>query len=96
MSIDTVRQPLAGEKYTAKVPDTLDLSAHAALAINALGGSIDPKLMTMFGQIVLCTSKPHFSHWASADTLLDPKFGESFPLMRLMCGSEQYVELEAK
>ena len=96
MSLETVRQPLSGEEYAAKAPDTLDLSARAALAINALGGSIDPKLMTMFGQIVFCTSKPHFSHWASADTLLDPKFGESFPLMRLMCGSEQHVELEAK
>src|SRR5438105_3925597 len=79
---------------TATVPDTLDLADRAALAINGMGGCIDPELMTMYGLIHFCCKKPHLSHWASADTLVDPKFGESFPLMRVMCGSQQYEELE--
>lgn len=87
--------PVKGEWYDAQVPDTLDLADRAALAINGLGGSIDPDLMTMYGLIRFCQDRPFLSHWASAETLCDPKFGESFPLMRLMCGSDQYADLEA-
>ena len=84
---DRVTMALSGKKHSATVPDTLDLSEHARLAINGLGGNIDPKLMTMYGLIHFCTPRPHLSHWASAETLCDPKFGESFPLMRLTsCG----------
>jgi hypothetical protein len=87
---------LKGTRYTTTVPDTLDLTDRAALAINGIGGSIDPELMTMYGLIFFRTPTPHQSHWASAETLCDPKFGESLPLMRLMSGSEQYLELEAR
>ena len=66
------------------------------LAINGLGGNIDPDLMTMYGLIHFCAPRPHLSHWASAETLCDPKFAESFPLMRLMSGSDQYADLERR
>ena len=89
-------QELSGKRYTATVPDTLDLADRARLAINGIGGSIDSSLMTMYGLIHFETSTPHQSHWASAETLCDPKFGESLPLMRLMSGSEQYLDLEAQ
>lgn len=85
-----------GEWYEAEIPDTLDLADRAALAINGMGGNIDPDLMTMYGLIYFCHDRPFFSHWASAETLCDPKFGESFPLMRIMSGSSQYADLEAK
>lgn len=91
---DTIGPTLAGARYVAAVPDTFDLAERARLALNGLGGNIDPQLMTMYGLIRFCTSRPHFSHWASAETLCDPKFAESFPLMRLMSGSDQYAELE--
>jgi hypothetical protein len=93
---DTVMQPLSGMKYTANIPDTLDLGDNARMALNGMGGSIDFDLLTMYGLIFFCSPKPHQSHWASAETLCDPKFGESFPLMRLMSGSNQYVDLEAR
>ena len=32
-----------GERYEAMVPDTLDLQARAALAVNGLTGPTDPK-----------------------------------------------------
>jgi hypothetical protein len=86
---------IKGECIDAQVPDTLDLAERARLAINGLGGNIDPELMTMYGLIYFCCDRPHFSHWASAETLCDPKFAESFPLMRIMCGSDQYEDLEA-
>ncbi|MBI2502949.1 MAG: hypothetical protein HYW07_06910 [Candidatus Latescibacteria bacterium] len=91
---DTITPTLAGARYAATVPDTLDLAERARLALNGLGGNIDPRLMTMYGLIRFCSPRPHFSHWASAETLCDPKFAESFPLMRLMSGSDQYAELE--
>lgn len=87
---------IKGTRYKAAVPDTLDLADRARLAINGLGGNIDPELMTMYGQIQFGCERPHFSHWASAETLCDPKFGESFPLMRIMSGSEQYLDLESE
>lgn len=85
-----------GIRYKSTVPDTLDLADRARLALNGLGGNIDPDLMTMYGLIFIACEHPHFSHWASAETLCDPKFGESFPLMRIMCGSDQYADLESK
>jgi len=87
---------LSGKRYAVTVPDTLDLADRARLAINGIGGSIDPSLMTMYGLIHFQTLTPHQQHWASAETLCDPKFGESLPLMRLMSGSEQYLDLEAR
>ena len=91
---DTVRLSLDGVVHEATVPDTLDLADNARLAINGLGGNIDPELMTMYGLIQFCVPRPYLSHWASAETLCDPKFAESFPLMRLMSGSDQYADLE--
>ena len=84
----------AGDRYADTIPDTLDLAARAALAIHGIGGSIDPDLMTMWGIIHYTCKRPHLSHWASAETLCDPKLGESLALLRLMCGSEEFVELE--
>ena len=78
------------------LPDTLDLSARARLALNGMLNSIDPDLMTMYGSVFFNTATPFFAHWASADTLLDPKFAESIPLMRLICGSDDRTELEQR
>ncbi|MBI2440577.1 MAG: hypothetical protein HYV35_04315, partial [Lentisphaerae bacterium] len=94
MNNDTVNLALEGAFYEATVPDTLDLAERARLAINGLGGNIDPALLTMYGLIHFCARRPHLSHWASAETLCDPKFAESFPLMRLMSGGDQYADLE--
>ena len=91
---DTVSLSLEGTVYEATVPDTLDLANHARMAVNGLGGNIDPELMTMYGLIHFCVRRPYLSHWASAETLCDPKFAESLPLMRLMSGSDQYADLE--
>ncbi len=92
----SVMLSLSGERCTATVPDTLDLADRAALAIRGMANSIDTELMTMYGQIFFHTPRPHQSHCASAETLVDPKFGESFPLMRLMCGSDAFADLEAR
>ena len=90
---DTVALSLGGTVREASVPDTLDLAERARLALNGLGGNIDPDLLTMYGLIHFCAKRPYFSHWASAETLCDPKFAESFPLMRIMSGSDQHADL---
>jgi hypothetical protein len=91
---DTVNLSLAGKVHEATEPDTLNLPDRARLAIIGMGGNIDPERMTMYGLIFFAKKRPYLSHWASAETLCDPKFTESFPLMRIMSGSNQYAALE--
>jgi hypothetical protein len=94
--LDALNTLISGTVRDGEGPDTLDLAARGALALNGLGGNIDPELMTMYGLIHFCAKRPHFSHWASAETLCDPKFAESFPLMRVMSGSDQHADLERR
>ena len=85
----------AGERYQAVVPDTLDLAERAELAINAIGGTIDPAMhYQMFFRVMYACKPPYLQHH-SADTTCDPKFAESFPMMRIICGSDRYLDMEA-
>ena len=86
----------AGQSHLVTVPDTLDLADRAALALNGITGTIDPELLTMWGLVHYNTRHPHLSHWASAETLLDPKLAESISLMRIMSGSTLGLELEQR
>ena len=86
-----------GARYSAVIPDTLDLAERAALAINGLGGTVDPALgYTPFGIIHFTTKTPHMLHWATADVTCNTKYGESFPMLRLMSGSSQHTEIESR
>jgi hypothetical protein len=91
---DTNRIDYPGQRYKAVVPDTLDLAERATLAINGLGGTSDPAMegLHYFNQFFACRP-PYMTHHG-ADTTCTPKYMESFPMMRLMCGSDQYAELE--
>ena len=41
----TLSKPtIEGERYRATIPDTLDLADRTELALNGLGGSLDPEL----------------------------------------------------
>jgi len=88
------KQAYAGKRYQASIPDTLDLAERAALAINGLGGVIDPALhYQMYFLVRYAVRTPYMRHH-SADTTCDPKLAESFAMMRLMCGSDQHAEIE--
>ncbi|MHB1294229.1 MAG: hypothetical protein ACYC4R_04440 [Anaerolineae bacterium] len=84
-----------GQRHQRAVPDTLDLSDRARLAINGLGGIIDPacsytsRFAVEYGQ-----RTPLMTH-GGADILCDPKILESLTMMRLMCGASQHMELES-
>jgi hypothetical protein len=85
-----------GVRTTATVPDTLDLAERAALAINGFVGLTDPALDSLpYGLVHWASPKPHMSHWSSADVGCGAKVCESFPLMRLMCGSTRDLDVEA-
>ena len=86
----------SGVRYQATVPDTLDLAERAALALNGLGGMIDPSLgHHMFFAVRYCAKPPYMSHYDSSDYVCDPKFAQSLPMMRLMSGSRQHDKIEA-
>jgi hypothetical protein len=89
-------QAHSGRFFPAQVPDTLDLVDRAALAVNGIIGTIDPDLLTMWGLVHYACPRPHLSHWASAETLVDPKLAESLTLMRVMSGSTHGLELEER
>ncbi len=83
-----------GKRYEATVPDSLDLADRAALAINGIGGTIDPGLdYQMFFRVYYACKTPFMQH-ESSDVSCDPKYAESFPMMRVMCGSDQYADIE--
>ncbi len=85
---------IEGVRYQAEVPDTLDLADRAKLALNGLGGSLDPDLnYEMYFFIRYCTNPPFMFHWGY-DPTNEPKFAESFPLMRTASGSDLYAEAE--
>lgn len=85
-----------GAATSASLPGTLDLAQHARLAIHGIGNTIDPDLLTMWGLVHFTAPRAHLSHWASAETLVDPKLAESMTLLRLMSGSTEHQELEAR
>ena len=91
---DRLRIDYPGQRYQAVVPDTLDLAERAALALNGLGGTSDPAMggLHYFHQYFVC--RPPYMNHHGADTTCTPKYMESFPMMRLMCGSGLYAERE--
>ena len=85
---------VVGERYEATIPDTLDLADRAELALNGLGGSLDPEQgYDMYFQARYRVRPPYMLHRGNdPDTV--PKFAESFQLMRTMCGSDLHLEAE--
>ena len=77
------------------VPDTLDLVDRAELALNGLGGTLEPERdWEMYFFIRYGCREPYMYHWGF-DPSNEPKFAESFPLMRLMTGSGTHRAAEA-
>ena len=83
-----------GERYEATVPDTLDLVERAELALNGLGGTLDPEMDYEMYFWIMYRARPAFMlHWGF-DPDNEPKFAESFPFMRTMTGTDTYREAE--
>ena len=85
---ETSNVAVDGERYEATVPHTLDLVERADLALNGLGGSLDPELdYELYFWIHYRARPPYMLHWGF-DPTNEPKFAESFPLMRTMTGTD--------
>ena len=81
----------SGLRHTALVPDTLDLADRAELGIRGIGGTIDPDLhYMMYFSIHYHWRTPVMTHH-SADPTCDPKYTESLPMLRLMCGTDRVM-----
>ena len=83
-----------GERYEVVVPDTLDLQERARLALNALTGATDPLAdYEPFFAVYFRANPPAMCHtWCDASML--PKFMEAVALMRLICGSEENLDVD--
>ena len=80
--------PYKGERYTEKVPDTLDLAERARLAIHGLTGFTDPDADYMvYSFSGLYRNPPTFIH--QYGDVAGLKFNEALPLMRLITGSTE-------
>jgi hypothetical protein len=85
-----------GRRYEANVADTLDLAERARVALHGLAGSLDPEGIHEMYFIMGLGCRPPFMYkdttgWPTNN----PKFAESFPMMRVMSGSDHAVGLEA-
>ncbi|MBI4026584.1 MAG: hypothetical protein HY360_16475 [Verrucomicrobia bacterium] len=84
----------SGQRYEATVPDTLDLAERAELALNGIGGTIDAEMRyNMFFHVYYAFKTPYLSHH-NADITCAPKHAEVIHLLRTICGSDRYMEIE--
>lgn len=80
-----------GTRYTATVPDTLDLAEHARLAINALTGHLEPARHFAVYQTFTFDKEPALG---GLTWNLPAKDARVLPLLRAMTGSTQNLDLE--
>ena len=87
--------PCEGERYEMDIPDTLDLAERGEYALNALIGMLDPNLnYEIWFHSFLGTNPPYMYHDTTGLPTNNPKFAESFPLMRVMTGNERNLDME--
>ena len=87
-----------GNRYEAKVPDTLDLADRMALAINALTNVWDAESRWGLKFIVDFSRKPavlFVNHLIDVYLNIPPKFVEALALCRLASGEEASLDVDA-
>jgi hypothetical protein len=90
-----VESVAGGERYAATVPDTLELAARAELALNGLAGTLDPENdYEIYLKGSFNVNPPIMGHETTGLPTNNPKYAESFPMMRLMTGSGLYEDVE--
>jgi len=82
-----------GGRYDAMVPDTLHLQERAALAVNVLTRATDPQAdYEMYFSVDIRRNPPMMDHNFSSICIM--KFMEALPLMRLVSGSQDNLEVD--
>ena len=83
-----------GETYTDTVPDTLDLAERAAHAVHMLAASTDPEANAeIYWRANFGWAPPAMYH--DANDWCEYKYYAPSLLLRLACGSEELLEVEA-
>ena len=82
-----------GKYYDAMAPDTLDLAERAALAINGLTGPTDPDAdYEVYFRVHFLSNPVVMMH--NDSSICEAKFWQALPLVRLMSGSSQDLNVE--
>ena len=87
---------LKGERYQATVPDTLDLADRAALAIRGITNVADPDWHYFpYFNSYFNRQPPVLFHDILSDIFgAQEKFMEALPLLRIMSGSTEQLDIE--
>ena len=92
---DTATPTVQPERHARPgwVPDTLDLVDRANLALNGLAGTLDwERVPEFYFRVTL--SPPEFIHDAISFCACGPKYWESFPMLRVMTGSNRFQDVQ--
>ena len=86
---------IEGERYEAEVPDTLDLSHRAALAIHGITEMLDPETDYLMFDHAWFNRRPPVMTITMAEEILScgNKHLKALPLLRLMSGSTFNLEV---
>src|SRR3954453_6018556 len=89
-------KPYSGDKYEAKVPDTLDLAERARIAINALTEVTNSQEdYEIYNTNTFATNPPSMQMHCWYPTIL-PKFIWAVSMMRTMSGGEQNEQVDQR
>ena len=85
-----------GERYSALVPDTLDLQQRAEWSVSGLTGITDPDADYEVYFRVRCNQSPAMMQHDYSDVAIQVKFMEALPLMRIISGSTENIEVDRR
>lgn len=85
-----------GERYSALVPDTLDLQERAEWAVSGLTSITDPEADYEVYFRVRCHQSPAMMQHDYSDVAIQVKFMEALPLMRIISGSSLNIEVDRR
>ena len=97
LDYNPMRGCLEGHRYTATVPDTLNLADRMSLAINALTNVWNPAEKWALGFVVDMSRRPPVlfpSHVTDAYLNIPQKFLEALTLCRLASGNSDNIEVD--
>ena len=84
----------AGERSERRIPDSLELTDRARLALRGIAGSIDERLRYHMYFFVHWDCRTPYRIHHGADSTCDPLFAETLAMLRTMSGSEEHLDIE--
>ena len=88
--------PYPGDRYEVEIPDTLELTDHARLAINALTRLVTPEWDYEQYCGIRVNSNPPVFNIGGGLVNINPKWLEALPGLRIMTGSTENIEIDGR